>query len=166
MRCEIAASLIHNPKILFLDEPTIGLDAVSKKIVRDFILKINIERKVTIILTTHDMMDIDTLAKRIILIGKGKILYDGLLKNLKTKYQNEKEVEVNTKDVIKNLDLKGIVSKRKIENGYKFIIDTKHLTVSKFINYISKKYDIEDIDVKNSSIDDVIIKLYKDLEIW
>lgn len=77
MRCEIAASLLHKPEILFLDEPTIGLDAISKKIVRDFIKKINKENHVTIILTTHDMQDIASLAKRIILIGKGQILYDG-----------------------------------------------------------------------------------------
>ena len=74
MRCEIAASLIHNPSILFLDEPTIGLDAISKEVVRNFIKKINKELKTTIILTTHDMSDIEALAKRIILIGKGQIL--------------------------------------------------------------------------------------------
>lgn len=85
MRCEIASSLLHKPEILFLDEPTIGLDAISKKIVRDFIKKINKENKVTVILTTHDMNDIEALAKRIILIGNGKILYDGNIKTLKVK---------------------------------------------------------------------------------
>lgn len=83
MRLEIAAALLHRPKILFLDEPTIGLDAVSKKIVREFIKKINKEQKVTVILTTHDMSDITSPAKRIILIGKGKKLYDGTLSKLK-----------------------------------------------------------------------------------
>lgn len=83
MRCEIAASLLHNPKILFLDEPTIGLDAVSKIAVRQFIKTINSERKTTVILTTHDMQDIEALAERILLIGKGKILLDGSLSELK-----------------------------------------------------------------------------------
>jgi ABC-2 type transport system ATP-binding protein len=77
MRCEIAASLLHSPQILFLDEPTIGLDAVSKIAVRGFIKKINQEKGVTIILTTHDMSDIEALANRVILIGKGTLLYDG-----------------------------------------------------------------------------------------
>ena len=77
MRCEIAASLLHNPRILFLDEPTIGLDAVSKIAVRDFIKSINREYGTTVILTTHDMQDIEALTERIILIGKGRILLDG-----------------------------------------------------------------------------------------
>ena len=165
MRCEIAASLIHNPKILFLDEPTIGLDAVSKKIVRDFILKINKERKVTVILTTHDMMDIDALAKRIILIGKGEILYDGSLNNLKTEYGSKKNIVVNTKDTIKDIKLKGIAKKTKIDGGYSFIIDSNYITVSKFLNYLSNKYQISDIDIDNESIDNIILKLYENYKI-
>lgn len=83
MRCEIAASLLHRPRILFLDEPTIGLDAVSKLAVRDFILRQNRTHKTTVILTTHDMQDIEALASRILLIGKGKILMDGTLDDIK-----------------------------------------------------------------------------------
>ncbi len=97
MRCEIAAALLHNPKILFLDEPTIGLDAVSKIQVRNFIKKINKELGTTVILTTHDMQDIEALTNRIILIGKGKKLFDGKLSEIKEKY---KEGEVNTTDEI------------------------------------------------------------------
>lgn len=83
MRCEIAASLLHSPRILFLDEPTIGLDAVSKLAVRDFIRKQNEKHGTTVILTTHDMQDIEALTKRIILIGKGQILLDGTLEDIK-----------------------------------------------------------------------------------
>ena len=83
MRCEIAASLLHSPKILFLDEPTIGLDAVSKLAVREFVKKRNQEHGTTVILTTHDMQDIEALASRIILIGKGQILMDGGLEDIK-----------------------------------------------------------------------------------
>lgn len=84
MRCEIAASLLHQPRILFLDEPTIGLDAVSKLAVRDFILKQNQMYKTTVILTTHDMQDIESLTHRILLIGKGQILMDGSLDDIRT----------------------------------------------------------------------------------
>lgn len=83
MRCEIAASLLHSPRILFLDEPTIGLDAVSKLAVREFILKQNKTHGTTVILTTHDMQDIEALTNRIILIGKGQILIDGTLEDIK-----------------------------------------------------------------------------------
>jgi len=86
MRCEIAASLLHGPSVLFLDEPTIGLDAVSKLAVRKFISEINREKGVTVILTTHDMNDIEALANRILLIGKGRLLYDGDLAEMRTKY--------------------------------------------------------------------------------
>ena len=84
MRCEIAASLLHRPRILFLDEPTIGLDAVSKLAVRDFILRQNQTHKTTVILTTHDMQDIESLTSRILLIGKGQILMDGSLNDIRT----------------------------------------------------------------------------------
>ena len=164
MRCEICASLLHEPKILFLDEPTIGLDAVSKKIVRDFILKINKEKKVTVILTTHDMMDIDTLAKRIILIGKGKILYDGSLKKLKKEYGSYKNIIVKTDDTIKDIKLKGIISKKKTDGGYNLIIDSNLVTVSKVVNYLSK-YHITDLDIDNEQIDDIILKLYENYKI-
>lgn len=83
MRCEIAASLLHSPKILFLDEPTIGLDAVSKLAVRKFIMQLNQNHKTTVILTTHDMQDIEALTKRIILIGRGRVLMDGTLEDMR-----------------------------------------------------------------------------------
>lgn len=165
MRCEIASSLLHKPEILFLDEPTIGLDAISKKIVRDFIKKINKEDKVTVILTTHDMNDIASLAKRIILIGKGKILYDGDIKNLKNKYGSYKSIKINTKDKIDNIKTKGIIEKTKQEDSYNFIIDSNILSISAFLNNLTKKYNINDIEIENESIDDIILKMYEDYEL-
>lgn len=164
MRCEIAASLLHSPEILFLDEPTIGLDAVSKQIVRDFIKKLNKEKNVTVILTTHDMSDIEALAKRIILIGKGKVLYDGTLKKLKNNYDNYKYITINTEDklTIKN---KGIIKKEKIKDGYKVVIDSKIINISEFLNMVSKKISIKDIEIDNENIDNIIVKLYEEYKI-
>ncbi|MDD3187374.1 MAG: ATP-binding cassette domain-containing protein [Bacilli bacterium] len=165
MRCEIAASLLHNPSILFLDEPTIGLDAVSKKIVRDFIKKINKERDVTVILTTHDMSDIEALAKRIIMIGKGEVLYDGTLQKLKNKYDNIKHIKVITNTKVGSIRKKGIIDKRKIDGGYEFDVDSKIIDVSLFLNYLSNKVEVKDIDIENENIDEIIIKLYQEYEI-
>ena len=162
MRCEIASSLLHKPEILFLDEPTIGLDAISKKIVRDFIKKINKEDKVTVILTTHDMNDIEALAKRIILIGNGQILYDGNIKTLKTKYGSYKNIKIYTKDKINNQKTKGIVKKTKKDDYYNFIIDSNIISISKFLSKLTKAYSIDDIEIDNESIDEVILKLYED----
>ena len=165
MRCEIAASLLHKPSILFLDEPTIGLDAISKKVVRDFIKKINKEYNTTVILTTHDMSDIEALAKRIILIGKGQILYDGNLHNLKKKYGNIRNVIVDTKDTIDNIKMNGLVTSKKTDTGYLFQIDINIITISKFLKYLSENYYLDDVEIENENIDDIIIKLYKEFEI-
>lgn len=100
MRCEIAASLIHMPKILFLDEPTIGLDAVSKITVRKFIKELNEQYGTTVLLTTHDMQDIEALTNRIILIGKGKLLYDGALTDVRKKYSSKSNETSSIDEVI------------------------------------------------------------------
>ena len=102
MRCEIAASLLHSPKILFLDEPTIGLDAISKIAVREFIKKQNELHNTTVILTTHDMQDIEALSKRIILIGKGSILLDGTLEDIK---KGDANIDETIAELYRSLDI-------------------------------------------------------------
>ena len=102
MKCELAASLLHSPQILFLDEFTIGLDAVSKLAVRDFIKKQNEIHKTTVILTTHDMQDIEALSKRIILIGKGKVLVDGTLEDIK---KGDSDIDTTIAELYQNFNL-------------------------------------------------------------
>ena len=114
MRCEIAASLLHSPKILFLDEPTIGLDALSKIKVREFIKKINREKKVTVILTTHDMKDIEELTNRVILIGRGELLLDGSLSELKREYAPEKTIKfTHDQEFLKDIKKAKIIKNEK-----------------------------------------------------
>ena len=165
MRCEIAASLLHEPEILFLDEPTIGLDAISKQVVRDFIKKLNKEKNTTIILTSHDMSDVTTLAKRIILIGKGKVLYDGSLQKLKSNYIKEKTINIETNDKI-NTKKKGIKKVTKTKKGYELVINQDEITINQFINYITSKVTISNIDIEEDNIDNLIVKLYQDYNIW
>ena len=165
MRCEIAASLIHSPKILFLDEPTIGLDAISKKIVRDFIKKLNKKDNVTVILTTHDMSDIEALAKRIILIGKGQVLYDGTLKKLKDNYDYLRKITIKTNDKL-TLEKDYIVEEHKTKDTIEYVIDIRKVEISDFIKLISSKISIIDIDIDSGNIDDLIVRLYEEYKIW
>lgn len=166
MKCELAGSLLHRPKILFLDEPTIGLDAITKLAVRDFIKHINKKWKTTIILTTHDMSDIDALTNKIILIGKGQILYNGTFDNIKEKYSNQKIIQVELSKEYDNFNLDGyeVISSNKnfvtIKNS-----PQKEFHTKEFINQITKKYDIVDFQISSISIDEVLAKLYKDYEL-
>ncbi len=164
MKLEIAASLIHKPKILFLDEPTIGLDAISKKDVREFIKKINKKNNITIILTTHDMNDIEALAKRIILIGKGKKLYDGTLNELKKDYGYIRTISVKTKDKI-NIKKNYIVSQKKNDDTIEFKIDTRKIELNKFINNLTNNISIIDLEIDDNNMDDIVVKLYEDFNI-
>ncbi len=166
MKCELVASLLHNPKILFLDEPTIGLDAVSKVVVRNFIKKINRIRKVTIILTTHDMADIESLTDRLIMIGHGKKLYDGSVRDIKRKYSNEKIVEIIYEGNIKNSsDIENVDI---VEEGKGFIkikIDTRNVRVSDIVYKYSSVCEIKDINVIETGIDEIIYKLYTEFQV-
>jgi ABC-2 type transport system ATP-binding protein len=129
MRCEIAASLLHDPKILFLDEPTIGLDAVSKIAVRDFIKTLNREKGTTVILTTHDMQDIEALTERILLIGKGKILMDGSLEQLKSRKSTHRTLTVDYTG--ESLPVLPDVQVIKDLNGHaQLLVDTEKLSVA------------------------------------
>ncbi len=105
MRCEIAASLLHSPEILFLDEPTIGLDAVSKLKVREFIQSENRERKITVILTTHDMQDIDALCHRVLLIGKGQLLLDGSIEEIRAMAGENLSTEESVADLYRRFGI-------------------------------------------------------------
>ncbi len=164
MRCEISAAFLHSPKILFLDEPTIGLDAVSKIAVRDFIKTLNKEKKTTIILTTHDMQDIEALSQRVILIGKGKILLDNNLDNLKKEVDNRKLLSlVYSNGNFSEIDGVSLVNQEK--NSLKLSIDQNKIKVSKSIELLSKQLEIEDIHISDISVEDLIVKLYKKYEI-
>lgn len=165
MRCEIAASLLHSPKILFLDEPTIGLDAVSKIAVRNFIKTINKEKKVTVILTTHDMSDIEALAERIILIGKGKILLDGSLTELKQNFATHKTLTIDFKENTESIDIKGTTILSKSKERIRLSVDLDKVKVSEVISSLSKKLDIIDLSVDSIPIEEVIVNLYKEYQI-
>lgn len=165
MRCEIAASLLHDPKILFLDEPTIGLDAVSKIAVRNFIKTINKEKKITVILTTHDMSDIEALAERIILIGKGKLLLDGTLTELKSRFASNKTVTVDYTESDAEISIAGTTILSRTRERLCLSVDLEKIKVSTVIGMLSEKLDILDVSVESRPIEEIIIDLYKEYEI-
>lgn len=166
MKCELAGALLHKPKILFLDEPTIGLDAVTKLAVRDFIKKINKEWGTTVILTTHDMNDIDALTNKIILIGRGKILYNGSFSDIKQKYGANKTISVQFAKPYKKIEVEGyeVVSHNRNVAVLKNKQGTEFHTTS-FIAKISEKYEVVDFSVESLSVDEVLAKLYKDYQL-
>lgn len=161
MRCEIAASLLHNPEILFLDEPTIGLDAVSKVAVRNYIKRINKENGVTVILTTHDMGDVEALTDHIMLIGKGQLLYDGSFNQMKNKFNTTQLLTVNY-DPSQNIALTENTTLLSNENGRAVIsIDTKKALVSNVISQLSQTLTVYDISIQTRPIEEIIADIYE-----
>lgn len=165
MRCEIAASLLHRPKILFLDEPTIGLDAVSKVEVRKFIKEINQKNKVTIILTSHDMNDIEALTNRVIVIGHGKKLYDGSLNQIKKKFTNHKKLEILYKKLKKIPKIDNVSLIEKSRNRILLDVDMRYHTISSIVSIYSELCEIEDINVIDENMDNIIIDLYREYQL-
>lgn len=164
MRCEIAASLLHDPKILFLDEPTIGLDAVSKIAVRQFIKKRNQEKGTTVILTTHDMQDIEALTERILLIGKGQILLDGQLPELKQRFSDAKTLQIDYLGTAPTLPAGATVTQAEI-GRLELTIDPNQLTVPQAITQLSQQVEITDLSVSSITAEEMVAKLYKEYHI-
>ena len=162
MRCEIAATFLHNPKIVYLDEPTIGLDVFVKENIRQFIKDINKEKKTTVILTTHDLKDIEDVCDRIILLDKGQIIYDGEKQKFKDTYGKYVTAEfiINSKN--KNIsNLNGAIILEETEKSLKIKFMHNETTIVKLMNEISNYCQIEDIHVKEAELEDILKEIYK-----
>ena len=161
MRCDLAASLLHAPPILFLDEPTIGLDAVSKLAVRDFIKKLNRERGVTVILTTHDMDDIEALCSRIIVIGDGKILSDGALDELRLRVSGERWLTVDLDDDVGSFADPDTRLIDRTGHRLRLAFDPQTISPAALINRITSKHSVRDLFVENPPIESIIARIYQ-----
>ncbi|WP_246096192.1 ABC transporter ATP-binding protein [Paenibacillus sinopodophylli] len=162
MRCEIAASLLHSPSVLFLDEPTIGLDAVSKIAVRRFIRTINEQKRVTVILTTHDMNDIEALANRIILIGKGKLLYDGSLSAIRDQFGTKKTMTVVYSHHANPFQVEGVHIESWSPERAVLSVDTSEVVISDVLIRLSQQVELLDVAIETLPIEDMIVQLYKE----
>ena len=163
MKCELAGSLLHRPKILFLDEPTIGLDATSKLKVREFIKQINKELGITVILTTHDMNDIEALTNKIIIIGKGQLLFNGSFDEIKHKYKNYRTIEIEFEKEYDEIKLDGFEFIKKEGRIQTFKTAKKDFKIADFVVELSKKYKVIDVQVESISLEEIISKMFEEL---
>ena len=171
MRADIAASLLHSPKVLFLDEPTIGLDVVVKDNIRKAIAKINEEEHTTVVLTTHDLEDIELLSQRIVMIDKGSKVFDGKITDLKEKYGQMRELafvspDENALKVLSYAEKFGLSDDDLIQEqdgtSCKIRFNSAIVPVSDMLSYTLSKINVKDINVKDADIEEIIRRLYKE----
>ncbi|MGN0449968.1 MAG: ATP-binding cassette domain-containing protein [Ruminococcus sp.] len=171
MRADIAASLLHSPKVLFLDEPTIGLDVVVKDNIRKAIAKINEEEHTTVVLTTHDLEDIELLSKRIVMIDKGSKVFDGKITDLKEKYGQMRELafvspDENALNALGYAEKFGLSDDDLIQEqdgtSCKIRFNSAIVPVSDMLSYTLSKINVKDINVKDADIEEIIRRLYKE----
>ena len=160
MKCEMVASLLHHPKMLFFDEPTIGLDPIAKETLRNLIKKINRELGTTILFTSHDVGDIEEVCKRVIIINDGKIVLDDSMRNLKYHYLNKKIVEVNLKKDIKIPKSDGITVLEAKDTLYKIEVDMNKKTMDDLLG-LFKAEDLQDISISSTPLEDIIKDIYR-----
>ena len=160
IRCEIVASLIHEPKILFLDEPTIGLDPVVKEKIRSLIKRMNKEYKTTVVLTSHDVSDIEKLCKRVIIVNKGNIVLDDSMENLKYHYLNKKIIDAKMREKVNLDEVDGITILKDKDYNLKLEVNLKKKTITDAIKLLNPD-NIIDINISNVPLEDIISEIYK-----
>lgn len=160
MRADLAAALLHDPEIVFLDEPTIGLDVVAKERIRAFIREINAQRGVTVILTTHDLGDVEKLCKRVLIIDHGKLLFDGPLSELQGRFGGERELTVDFSEEYSDVSLNGavVVAREGLRVTYRF----RETSASELIQKLVARYKIVDLTVREPEIETTVRRIYEE----
>ncbi len=162
MRCEIAASLLHRPRVLFLDEPTIGLDVVVKQRIRDLILELNEQEGVTIFLTSHDAGDVEVLCKRAMVINHGEVIYDGRVSTLKRDYIRSKTVSLKLGQPWQGIDLPGVEMLKQSGYGVKLQVDTQRTPIEHVMADLLAHYTVVDLNVDNPPMEEIIARIYEE----
>jgi ABC-2 type transport system ATP-binding protein len=164
MRCEVAASLLHRPKLLLLDEPSIGLDVVAKQNIRDAIRRMNQEEDVGVLLTSHDAGDLEALCRRVIVVNYGQIVYEDKVSNLKRKYLTHKMVEVRyAQEVARDFSIEGVEILKVGHYGVKLKFNTAETQVDSVISHLSNAGDIVDITISDPPLEEVIARIYQEV---
>lgn len=163
MKAEILASMIHEPKVLFLDEPTIGLDVVSKKKILSIIKELNEKENVTVFLTSHDMSDVERLCSRVIIIDKGRVVLDDKISSLKERYSKTKTITVNYDNIVdENFDDFDVIKYIKEENLLTVRVNKKTDNITKIISSLIKLGEVADIKIDETSLEEIIEDIYKE----
>jgi ABC-2 type transport system ATP-binding protein len=160
MRCDVAAALLHAPRLLFLDEPTIGLDAIAKLAVRDFIRRLNREQGVTVILTTHDMDDIEALCQRVLVIGDGRILVDGPLSALRGRVLGERRLTLDLVDEREEVSDPAVRLIGRDGARVQLAFDPADVSTTDLISRLTARHLVRDLFVENPPIEEVVARLY------
>ena len=161
MRCDLTAALLHNPEILYLDEPTIGLDVVAKEQVRQFLRQVNAERQVTVILTTHDLNDVEQVCQRLIIIDSGKIIYDGGIDALKKRYGKTRMLIVDLAQAYSDIQLEGVDLTRREGNRIWLAFDRDTISASEVIAQLTGRYEIQDLTISEPEIEEIVRRIYE-----
>ncbi len=163
VRADLAAALMHDPGILFLDEPTIGVDVVAKERLRQFILEVNRERGVTVLLTTHDMVDMEKLVNRVIVINAGTILYDGSIQGLRERYGRQRRMELQFDGQCPALVLPDVKTEKMRDGRLVVLFDRNSYTVDEILSHIRQMgTPIRDIVIQNADIEQVVRDIYQE----
>ena len=160
MRCEIAASLLHSPRVVFLDEPTIGLDVVAKQRIRDLIHLLNKEEQVTILLTSHDLGDVEKLCKRVVVINHGQIVYDGSLRSLQQQYFGSKIIDLRLGEIADGFACPGATVLKSKDYGIKLQVDTTRNAVGDVLSHILAHYSVVDVNIQDPPLEEIVTKMY------
>jgi len=160
MRCDIVAAMLHSPSILFLDEPTIGLDANSKLALREFIKSLNRDRGVTVILATHDMHDIEALAERVLIVGNGRILRDGPIAEMRAQTSGERRLVVDFSEDVGEVVMEGTTILRRTARRIEFAFDPRVTAAHTLIGRLTTAHGIEDLSIEEPTIEELIAKFY------
>jgi ABC-2 type transport system ATP-binding protein len=161
MRCDLTAALLHNPEILYLDEPTIGLDVVAKEQVRQFLRQVNAERQVTVILTTHDLNDVEKVCQRLVIIDSGKIIYDGGIDALKKDYGKTRMLIVDLAQTYPDIQLEGVNLTRRDGNRIWLAFDRDTVSASEVITQLTERYEIQDLTISEPEIEEIVRRIYE-----
>jgi len=160
MRCELVAALLHEPEILYLDEPSIGLDILGKKALREHILRINKEEGVTVLFTSHDMDDIEEVCERVIVINHGKIVHDSSVEDMRKQYLRKKRIVITLRTPSKAVAIKGVTIINEAKHEIKLEIDTQQADMKKVLAHIAEHYAVHDIDITDPPIEEIVEDIY------